>query len=228
VKPVKMLIFVGMATICVSMIGGVGAVLAQEYTIGVCAAKEEVCEPKNAIDPPAGGSLAFQAESTNAVLTGTGIFETPQKCDESKVTVLSTEEMKILLSGLMQRATFEEDCSGCAVATIKSTQTIITLTAPDKLSNILLNVAVSGTMSECPFGAKCKFGAIEAELSVKNSESGTSIHAEKETLTLEEGSEILCGSTLTWDADYFSPTVELLNSEEEVIGKSQYWLALFS
>lgn len=206
---------------------GVSVAAAEEHeAIGFCKEyKPVLCS--NTIEVPSGGSLLALAESTNARLTGGGIFEIAEKCDTSNVTLLTKETDKKLIGGKLEELSFKTNCEPCNTVTVKGLPYNSSLTMEGE--HYILTAAGKATLSGCPFGAECTFGSEEVPLLGESTESGVVFHAENEKLNYEGGSgTFLCGSSGTWNADYTLTTVHLRNSAGEFIGLHEAWLTLLN
>jgi hypothetical protein len=164
---------------------GAGTASANETKLTWCTNNNALCQGKDVLK-------LITAKATNPVLLG----NLNQECETS--TTMTTEESATTttISGVVDELTFET-CKPC---------TTITTTPPYKssITGSTMTSSGSATFKNCPFGINCKFGSAKIELTLGKNATGLydRIIAEKEPLSLEEGSAFFCGSTGEWDATY--------------------------
>lgn len=179
----------GLALVAVSVATafiGAASASAKLKELTVCKVNQKLCTAANTVKE-------VHAIAENAALLGT----IDQKCGTSLV-ILKEEGLPTAttISGSVTALTFL-NCSPC---------TSITTTPPYATSVTGMTMTSGGgaTLKSCPFGVNCKFGSSKIELEIELRENGSiaGVKADKEPLSLEEGSKFFCGSTGEWDALY--------------------------
>lgn len=221
-KSVKVLGLGILAALAGSAIIATSSAMATDTNVTKCQFNEGLCEAKNVIRPPSGGDLVLLEETTNFQLVG-GVGE---KCSLVETTSSTKEEMSAALLGTVEKMTFV-GCSPCKKVAAAGLPYQNKVTMEEELKgDFVERTEVSFTLTECSFGMKCKFGSKETILLVSNTETGEpSIIAEKEPLTLEEGSEVFCGKP-TWSSTTKTKWTDLRDSEGHKLGEHKFWWAL--
>jgi hypothetical protein len=139
--------------------------------------------------------VTFKAKAANPVLAGA----LSEKCNESNSTSVTKADGT---PGLEVTAlSFTGACSPCSsVDTFAPYNGSVIMEG----ENYFLKSSGSAKLLGCPFGVTCKFGSTNITLKYVPGPKHlfNEFRAEKETLNLEEGSALICGSTGTWTANY--------------------------
>lgn len=199
-KFTKLLGLAAVAALAVMALVGASSASASIVELTACKTNTKLC-------PTASIVREIHATASNAKLLGT----INQNCTSS-LTILKEQGLGTATSivGNVTTLTFT-GCEPCSS---------ITTTPPYKasISSSTLSTGGSATLTGCPFGINCKFGAEKVELSLVKNGEGAVIEAvaSEEPLTLQEGSKFFCGSTGKWDAKYVLTTPVYLVPERQV------------
>jgi hypothetical protein len=200
-----------------------GVASAQGHSaIAACKQNEPIlCSEKNQVFLPVGGWGLLLSEAKNVKFEGT----LSEECSSSSIVVKTSESHTNPIKGEITSLVFS-GCKPCTTAT-SFPPYAGSLSMTNGSEDYVVSGAGSMKLSGCPFGVTCKFGTSSLELLVKNTKTGATLFAEKETFKLEEGSAFFCGSTGTWTGTYTAGSGHVVDSSGKVIETyKQGWLSL--
>jgi hypothetical protein len=201
---VKLLKMLGLAVFAATVVMAFGASAASAaagdidaclYTTGNPALTEAGCKSVSGTIDTKSIKSKYVAKAAGPILKGT----LEEKCNESNTT---TETKGDGTNGFLVTAlSFTGSCGPCTeVETFAPYSGEIIMEG----ENYFLKSNGGAKLKGCPFGVNCKFGSknITLKLVYGAEMASNEFRAEAESLTLEEGSKLLCGSTGTWTANY--------------------------
>lgn len=225
VAPMKMFGLMMIAAVAAMSFIGVGTAAADHERVALCRAQELLlCQTNNRIT---------RAELRTGLLlfvTGVGTFagSLEESCESGMINA-NSEETETEVDPIFGKFT-EFAFTGCKpckkiVATAAGGYqiTMATILGDDWVVSITPTFA----LSECPFGASCKFGAKSLSLPIEMSASQSTLNTKGAKLTLEEGSKLLCGETATWNFAFALKWKLYNNANHDVLlGEDNVWPTL--